>query len=70
MDPSFLLLLSPETLAVLAMHTTVNMIMREGNEGVSLTQIGGAVQIEVRVPTVPVILERRWGSLTGLLWVG
>lgn len=49
----FLLLLPPKTLAVIAMHTTVNTLVREGNHGVPLTrvlyQIGAAVQVEVRL---------------------
>lgn len=46
------MLLPPKTLAVIAMHTTVNTLVREGNHGVPLTrvlyQIGAAVQVEVR----------------------
>lgn len=47
----FLRLLTPDTLAVLALHTTVNAIMKEGPQGVPLArllvQIGTAVQLEV-----------------------
>lgn len=64
-------LLPPKKLAVIVAHETVNACIKAGNEGLQLTrlllQIGDAVQLEVRCPSIRGEMEERRDGLRVML---